>query len=444
MAEWERLLAAPTRVWHFVLALWQQFNQDKVIIRASGLAYVSLLAFVPLVAVLFALFSAFGALDELKLRVQEFFVSNFLPTRQDEIVGYVNEFIENAAAMSFVGFAFLAVTALLLLNSIESNFNELWHVRDRRRPMSKITAYTSVLVLGTLFLGTSLSVSARIKAMLFRGTFLDQSFIERILAWSLPLILTLLGFLLLYMIVPNTRVRWRSAALGALLAGIAWEVAKNVFANSVGQSERYTTLYGSLAVFPIFLVWLYVTWVIVLLGLEIAFTHQHFRVLEKGLRLKHGFEADRVSLALKVYTLIAQRFRAGSSPPSTQELVERFLVPFAEAEKVTNCLIDADLARTSTTSSGDKGLVPATSLDRVRAVDVFAALLESSEDPLESDKPLEQAVADLVGEFRAAGRKAVGETTFYEIVEELAAQGDQETADSASEKVKRPASVPTQ
>ena len=152
------------RGWHFLLALWGQINHDKVVIRASGLAYVSLLALVPLVAVLIAIFTAFGALDDLRMRVEEFLVSQFLPTRQDEIAAYLNDFVNNAKELGFLGFAFLTITAILLLDSIESNFNDIWHVRERRRIVNKVTAYTSVLVLGSLFLGTSLSVSARISA----------------------------------------------------------------------------------------------------------------------------------------------------------------------------------------------------------------------------------------------------------------------------------------
>jgi uncharacterized BrkB/YihY/UPF0761 family membrane protein len=172
------------RVWHFIQAVWKQFKQDKVVIRSSGLAYSTLLAIVPLAAVLFALFTAFGALDDLKRSVQQLVVDRFLPTRQEELSVILDELIENAGTFGILGFALLAITALLLLNGIESNFNDIWHVQRRRRYLSKITAYTSVLVLGSLFLGASLSVSARIKALLFSGTILDRTLIRRTLDWS--------------------------------------------------------------------------------------------------------------------------------------------------------------------------------------------------------------------------------------------------------------------
>ncbi len=257
---------AVVRLVQFLIGLWDQINRDKVIIRASGLAYSSLLAAVPLIAVVFALLSAFGALDDLKVEVQEFLFSNLLPTRQDEIVVLLDQFTSNAAKLGFFGFAFFTLGAILLLDNVESNFNDIFHVASRRRLMSKITAYTSVLVLGTLLIGASLSISARVNAWLHVGVPLDLSFISRQLSWLFPLVLAFLAFMVAYTVVPYTRVRIKSAVIGAATSAVLFELAKGVFANSVGQSVRYSSIYGSLAVIPIFLIWLYVTWIIALLG----------------------------------------------------------------------------------------------------------------------------------------------------------------------------------
>jgi len=410
------------RSWHFVQAVWKQFKQDKILIRSSGLAYSTLLAIVPLAAVLFALFTAFGALDELKKSVQELLVEQFLPTRQDELTAILNELIENADKFGILGFAFLAITALFLLNAIESNFNDIWHAQRRRRLVSKITAYTSVLVLGSLFLGASLSASARIKALLFSGTILDRSLIRRTFDWSVPLALTLLGFLLLYMIVPYTRVKWRSALFGALVAGIGWEVAKNVFANSVGQSARYSILYGSLAAIPIFLVWLYVTWVIVLLGLAIAYTHQHFGFLEKDLCLGDGPKEGRLSLTLKTYALVAQRFHDAAEPPTTENIAERLLISQQVTETIVGFLVESDLVRRTTTASGG-GLVPSMPLDQVQLADVLAVFVRSSSDPLAPSEPLERSIEEVMGDLQAAAREALGEKNFRQLVDEIEAAG---------------------
>ena len=144
----------------FVRILWEQMHHDKVPIRASGLSYATLLATVPLVAVLFALFSAFAAFDDLTMRVRDLLFAQVLPTRQDEIIAYIYQFTANTSKLGFIGFAFLIITSILLLDSIEKSFNEIWHVRSSRRLINKITAYTSVLVFAAVFIGASMSISA--------------------------------------------------------------------------------------------------------------------------------------------------------------------------------------------------------------------------------------------------------------------------------------------
>ena len=224
LPRWEQ---AAVRFLQFLQALWAQQNHDKVVIRASGLAYSSLLAAVPLVAVGFAMFSAFGAFDDVKQKVQEFLFSQFLPTSQDEIVLYFNQFADSASKLGLIGFLFLVLAAILLLDNIESNFNNIWNVTTHRKFIAKITSYTSVLVFGTLFLGASLTMSARIKAAFFRDIPFDPGTLEKIGAWAFPLFLTFLAFLLMYLVIPFTRVRLKSALLGALIGGVLWELVSD-------------------------------------------------------------------------------------------------------------------------------------------------------------------------------------------------------------------------
>jgi membrane protein len=406
------------RLLQFVIALWDQFNRDKVVIRASGLAYSSLLATVPLVAVLFALFSAFGAFDDLKGRVQEILFNQLLPTRQDEIVGWIDRFIDNTQGIGFIGFVGLMITAVLLLDNIESNFNDIWHVRQRRSIVSKLTAYTSVLVFGTVLIGVSVALSARLKAMLFAVPGLELSPITKLGGWLVPLAASFLAFLLMFVIIPATRVRWRSAVISALLTSIAWELCKNLFAVSIGQSVRYNTIYGSLAAFPIFLVWIYLTWVIVLIGLEVAYTHQNFAVL---VRLRARGERpqlrQRLSLALKAFSLIAQRFHDGESPPTCDEVADRLVVALPRVEDFMAMLMDAGLVREVMVASRGSGYVPAAPLEKTRLFDVLRFIIGDTGGPSPTDPPLEQAVDTLIADFEENGRSAVEGLTFRDFLE---------------------------
>jgi len=417
LPQWEK---AVVRAIQFAQVTLAEFQRDKLVIRASGLAYSSLLAAVPLVAVAFAIFSAFGAFDEVKRRVQEFLFTQFLPTFQDEIVVYFNQFADGARSLGVIGSLALILTSILLLDSVESNFNEIWHVTTRRKIISKITSYTSVLVFGTLLLGASLTFSARIKAALFRDVSFDPGMLEKLGGWLFPLALSFFAFLLLYLIVPFTRVQLKSAVLGAAIGSVFWELGKNLFANWIGESVRYSTIYGSLAVIPIFLIWLYITWIIVLLGLEIAFAHQHFAALIRSRSLGDADECDRVSTGLQLYTLIAERFHQGDGPPTADELSQRFLVATGTVARHVDRLVGAGLARRVAIGSGNEGVVPARSLEAVRVADVITAFLPSDDEQLRR-RPIEIEVKAIIAAFREAGFDAVGETSFLQLVQGLAA-----------------------
>jgi membrane protein len=403
------------RLVQFLIGLWEQFNRDKLIIRASGLAYSSLLATVPLIAVIFSVLAAFGALDELQLKVQDFLLSNFLPTQHDEIVGLLDQFTANTTKLGFLGFVFLTLAAILLLDSIESNFNDIYHVTSRRRLIPKITAYTSVLVFGTLFIGASLSISARVETMLLRGVGVDLSWITRQLSWLFPLVLAFLAFLVLYTVVPFSRVRFKSAVLGAATSAILFELGKNVFADWVGQTVRYSTVYGSLAAVPIFLIWLYVTWIIVLLGLEVAFTHQHFLTLLRSRAVRGGPECDQVGMGLRLYTLVVQRFEAGEDPPTCDQLSRRLLVPLGTVDQRVARLVQVGLLRRVALGSDTEGVVPSTSPDQVKVSEVIAAFQPQAMDPGPNRK-VEETVNDLMGQFLDAGHGRVGDLSFRDVL----------------------------
>lgn len=422
LPKWER---ATVRLIQFLQATLSQLNRDKVVIRASGLAYSSLLAAVPLVAVGFALFSAFGAFDDVKQKVQDFLFSQFLPTSQDEIILYFNQFAEGASKLGLIGFLFLILASILLLDNIESNFNQIWHVTRQRRFIAKITSYTSVLVFGTLLLGTSITMSARIKAIVFRGVPFDPGTLQQIGAWFFPLFFAFLAFWLMYLVIPYTRVRIKSALLGAAVGAILWELGKNLFANSIGVSVRYSTIYGSLAVIPIFLIWLYITWIIVLLGLEIAYVHQHFAALVRSRAAGERDECDRVPTGLQLFTLIAQRFHEGKDPPTADELSSRFLVATGSVDSHLERLEKAGLVRRVSVNSSGEGVVPARSLADVRLSQVIAAFIPMGEEE-HRQRPIELAVEDIVANFRSAGFETVGETTFLELLENIGPSADSE------------------
>ena len=210
-----------------------------------------------------------------------------------------------------------------------------------------------------------------------------------------------------------------SSACRKAIGSILWELGKNVFANSIGQSVRYSTIYGSLAVIPIFLIWLYITWIIVLLGLEIAYTHQHFAALVRSKAAGERDECDRVPTGLQLFILIAQRFHEGKDPPTADELSRRFLVATGSVDSHLERLQAAGLVRHVAIDNGDEGVVPARSLAEVRVSQVIAAFIPMGDQEIRK-RPIELKVEDIVSDFRDAGFETVGETTFLELLGQIA------------------------
>jgi membrane protein len=275
-----------------------------------------------------------------------------------------------------------------------------------------------VLVFGTLFIGASLTMSARIKTALYRGVPLDPGTLEKLGAWLFPLFFTILALWLMYLVIPFTRVRRTSALIGALVGGVFFELAKNLFANSIGTSVRYSTIYGSLAVIPIFLIWLYITWIVVLIGLEIGFTHQHFSALVRSRALGGREQGDRAVIGLQLYLHLARRFHRGQNPPTADELSRRFLVATGSVDSHLDRLVEAGLARRVAVGSGLEGVVPARSLGQVRVREVIEAFLPHGDEEFRQ-RPIELATVSVMDEVREAGLSAVGEASILDLLDRL-------------------------
>jgi len=416
LTRWQRRAAG---LRDFALAAWDQIVRDKLIIRASGLAYTSLLAMVPLIAVAFALFTGFEAFADLKHKINDMLLERLLPTGQDQITQYIDTFVNNSRDLGLIGFVFLIVTAILLLDNIDWNFNEIWHVQSRRGLISRLTAYTSVLVFGTVLIGLSMTISARIRSALFTAPGLELGTLNTIGSWGFSVASSFLAFLLMFVIIPATRVRVSSAAIGAAFSAVTWELGKNVFAVSIGESVRYSTLYGSLATIPIFLIWLYLTWILILAGLEVAYTHQNrYALVQSGLA-GEPTDRDRLELALKIMTLVSRRFNTGDAPPTEEDLVH--LCTFEGAAptvgEVTGTLESAGLVRRSCGDSGHEGLVPAAPLDGIAATDVINAVWGCEPGAATDENEPDSVARELVEKFDAAGRKALEGLTFNSLAE---------------------------
>ncbi|NCX94385.1 MAG: YihY family inner membrane protein, partial [Gammaproteobacteria bacterium] len=218
--------------------------------------------------VIFSALSVLPVFDQMAGRIETFVFSNFVPSSGQILQQYLASFEAQARRLPSIAFAFLFVTALLMMFNVEDHLNEVWKVSIRRRFSISILVYWAMLTLGPLFLGLSLAVSSYLGSLAF---FQGVNAVGGLYLWQLlPWISAFLAFMFLYTVVPNCAVKWSHAAIGALVATILFEAAKSIFGFYVRHFPTYEVLYGALAIIPIFLIWLYCSWMILLLGAEVV------------------------------------------------------------------------------------------------------------------------------------------------------------------------------
>jgi membrane protein len=251
----------------FLVFLLARIQSDRISMMAGSLAYVTLLSLVPLVAVTFAVMSAFPVFSGLQGQVEDFVFSNFVPASGAVVKEQIRGFVGNASKMTAVGISALFVVAIMLIAAIDNSLNSIWRSAERRRWVQALPIYWMILTLGPLLVGGSLAVSSYILSL---QLFTDGALVS---VWSrllrlLPLGFSVLAFSLLYLLVPNKRVRVSHALSGALLAASLFELCKRGFALYISSFPSYQLIYGALAAIPILFVWVYLSWIVVLLGAE--------------------------------------------------------------------------------------------------------------------------------------------------------------------------------
>jgi len=266
---------------HIASLYWQRCQRDQVGMISGYLAYISLLSLVPLVAVAFSVLNAFPMFSSLRLDIEAFVYANVVPSRGDELQTYINGFVENIGEMTTVGVLFLLVVALMLMHNIDKTLNKIWRVQKRPRLMISLSIYWMILTLGPILLGASIAMTSYLAAL----THLADSYtpwLSNLFLTVAPYVVSFLAFFILYQLVPNTRVRYRYAFWGALFSSVLFEMLKKAFALYIYYFPTYQAIYGALALVPILFVWIYLCWVVVLLGAELTALLQelHQRQLE--------------------------------------------------------------------------------------------------------------------------------------------------------------------
>jgi membrane protein len=309
--------------WEFALALITRFREERVTQTAGSLTYTTLLALVPLFTVALAVSTAFPVFDEWASALQLFILENVLPDTPaiDTVMEQINSFTRNVGRLTAIGVGGFAVTSVMLMLTVDNALNRIFRVQRRRSIAQNVFMYWAVITLGPLLVGASLS--ATYMAVRHSVMALQLDLIADLLLDLVPFVLTALGLVLLYWLIPARRVEWPHAFIGGVLAAIAFEIAKRGFAIYLSRVPTYTLIYGAFATIPIFLVWLYLSWLVVLTGAILTAMLPAFRSKPERYRVPGEALAD----ALGVLSHLARAHRDGRVVPLNRLARELRVLP---------------------------------------------------------------------------------------------------------------------
>jgi membrane protein len=260
-------------IYHYCLFLWKRSQEDNIQVPAGHLAYVTLLSIVPFLAVIFYMLSAFPVFAELNKIIENLIYNNFVPTSGDAVKTHMSGFIANTKKMSMMGIVSLVVIALLLISSIDQTINRIWRCKKKRSIVQAFTIYWTILSLGPIIIGGSVALSSYLFTILKNEGYLSIG--QQALSF-MPFVFSWLAFAGVYTIVPHQRVRFRYSLSGGLVAASLFNFATDLFTLYITNFPSQQIIYGALAVIPIMFIWIYFSWLIVLVGAEVTSTLEDF------------------------------------------------------------------------------------------------------------------------------------------------------------------------
>lgn len=333
-ADFSKISGLRAFIYHQILLVYfiiRAFVQDKLLVRASALVYATLLSLVPLLAIVFSLLKAFGFHN----RLEPTMLQLLQPLGQNSaelIVKTILQFVDNAnvGALGGIGLLVLFTSIISIINNIDRAFNDIWKVHRGRSLRRRIVDYSSVILLGPVLLFAGLGITASLQSNSFVQWLNQLPGVSVIITKSLPILASWLAFFFMIMFVPNTRVKLFSATFGAIVGGTMWQLANTFFARFIVasyQSGAKAALYAGFATLPLFLIWLYLSWSIVLLAAEIAYAHQNLKKITWEIRSSDYSYSVREELALKIVLYVAGKFTKGEKAPTSSELADYFNLP---------------------------------------------------------------------------------------------------------------------
>ncbi|MEW6143712.1 MAG: YihY/virulence factor BrkB family protein [Thermodesulfobacteriota bacterium] len=397
----------------------REYRENELALRAMSLVYTTLLSLVPLLAFVISILKAFGVVDN---QLEPFLLKFLEPLGEKgiEVTHRIMEFIGkiNFGVLGVAGLVMLIYTSISVITKIEDSMNIIWKIRKGRSIARRLSDYITTLIIGPVLLFAVFGVTATLSSNTIVGKLLDIEPVGTIFfafGKVIPFLFVIIVFTVIYIIIPNTKVHIKSALAGGVAAGIAWHATSWFFHLAVASSTRYAAVYSSLAVLIIFMIWLYLNWLIVLVGAELTFCHQNLRFITLRKEVFNLSTKLKEKLSLIIMYLIGYNFYYDLGKWTMESLTERLRLPHEPVEETLGDLTQNNLV--IETADDPPCFVPSRSLEKISLKEIIDATRTNFETDLIEKKYLSMPEVDAVtGEVENAISAALGGTSLRDLV----------------------------
>lgn len=396
------------RIAQYTAALARELGNGELSMRAMSLVYTTLLSLVPLLALSFSVLKALGVHNSMEPVLLN--MLSPLGDKAGEITTTVIGFVENiqVGVLGSLGVALLFYTAISMIQKVETSFNRIWRIERTRRLTQRFGDYLSVLIVGPVLVFTAIGITATASSNSVVNSLAEIEPIGSMIVLgsrAVPYLLIIAAFTFLYAFIPNTRVKLHAAAAGGLLAGVMWESASLAFAQFAASASTYSAVYSGFAILLFLLIWLYVGWLILLIGCQLAFLIHYPGYVRPSTAGEYIGNRTREHAAMQVMALIAQRFVAGEPPLAAEQLAgeigERAEAVYSVIERLraAGLLVETD--------DSPPGLLPARDLDAMTLACIIDAVRDDRAEERGRSEPLTASQPSRVFQEIAAYESAI-------------------------------------
>jgi len=393
----------------------REFFRDQCIIRSAAMTYFTMLALVPLILLVFAIFKASGGETLIENTVKPFLFDLLSTGTGEAISGAIDQLLEKsrAGAIGTIGFAFLILTAFGLMDQLELNINNIWSVKGKRSMIQRWLFYWAALSTLPLLVGLSVSLTAYIRSMTEMQE-ITEIVIPKLYVYS-PILLQGLAFFFLFKFLPRVKVKFSAALSGALVSAIIWEFFKKTYLLYSSTAMNYNVVYGSLITLPLFMLWLFISWMAVLYGAEFSFAMQNFKTMAAAKkRIEVPFKTYEI-VAVDLMLKITDRFLAGKKPLKLSEYIGTKSIPPYIIQTAAEQLMAGGLI-----GENDGRLVLKRDTESITLLDIAEAVDAGGTKDVEFDEEgYEEELKKMIGEIESSSDKIKSDRSLKSLYNDL-------------------------